>query len=453
MKRVIQWSIPVLISIVFSTSLYCQGRADFIPPLDIPLELSGNFGELRSDHFHSGLDFKTRGVTGHPVYAVESGYVSRINISPGGYGKAIYIAHPNGYTSVYGHLQSFNKVIDQYIKEIQYSRKSHAVNVYPKAQLIRVEKGEVIALSGNTGSSSGPHLHFEIRRSADQRPVNGLFFGFPIEDTIPPQIRQLAIYPADHLSMVQNARSPFVTRTVLKENGYVPEKNNPYHVYGKIGFGIEVYDFLNAAANRCGVYSIELLIDGERHFYSEMNEFAFSESRFINAHIDYTGKLESRGVIQRMFRLPFNELSIYKQMENSGYLDIRDTREHHVVVRVNDSYGNSSTLSFKIKGSGTPQGIKGREIPAGKRLPFNAKSRFTDQQIDISFPAWCFYDDVYFRYARTGGKEGLLSDIHHLHNESTPVHREFDLAIAVNGDVPEAQWGKLFLARMNGQAA
>ncbi|MCF8346358.1 MAG: M23 family metallopeptidase [Bacteroidales bacterium] len=444
-----RWVITALISIIVSTTLYGQGKAEFIPPLDIPLVLSGNFGELRSDHFHSGLDFKTRGVTGHPVYAVESGYVSRINISPGGYGKAVYIAHPNGYTTVYGHLQSFSEDIETYVKAAQYKRKKHSVNVFPEAQEIRVEKGEVIALSGNTGSSSGPHLHFEIRRTADQHPLNGLFFGFPIEDTIPPQIKQLAIYPADHLSMVQNARSPYRTKTVQEEKGYVPAKSNPYHVYGKIGFGIEVYDYLNAAGNRCGVYSIELLVDGKRHYYSEMDGFSFSESRFINAHIDYAGKIERAGVVQRMFRVPFNELSIYKQVENGGFLEITDSREHHIVVRVKDSHGNGSELSFRIRGAGAPQSIKERADPSGKILPYNAESSFVDQQIAISFPAWCFYDDVNFRYARTGGMDGLLSDIHHLHRETTPVHRSFDLAIAVNPDIPEAQRDKLFLARIS----
>ena len=183
-----------------SFTITAQQKAEFRSPLDIPLILSGNFGELRSNHFHSGLDFKTQGISGHEVYAIESGYVSRINIRPGGYGKALYIDHPNGYTSVYGHLSVFNEEIERYISNIQYQRKSHAVNIYLQPGELAVGKGEIVALSGNTGSSTGPHLHFEIRRTAGQIPMNGLFFGFPIEDNIPPKITKLAVYPVGEQS-------------------------------------------------------------------------------------------------------------------------------------------------------------------------------------------------------------------------------------------------------------
>ncbi len=435
----------ILITASFTST--AQQKSEFRSPMDIPLVLSGNFGELRSDHFHSGLDFKTQGVSGHNVYAIESGYVSRINIRPGGYGKALYIEHPNGYTSVYGHLSVFNEQIDRYIRAIQYQRKSHAVNVYLKQGELVVGKGEVVALSGNTGSSTGPHLHFEIRRTAGQIPLNGLFFGFPIKDNIPPEITKLAVYPVGEQSHVQNSSSPLFLTPVKGENGCTIDSEVPVRVNGKIGFGIEVFDYLDGAANRCGVYTIELTVDGKRYFYSEMNEFSFAESRFINAHIDYAYKYESRHSIQRLHKLPYNELSIYKQMENNGFIEISDTLVHEVRIEVTDSYGNASVLQFPIRGTGVQPIMKTKRKTSGKLLPYNAPGSFSGRNISLTFPEYCFYEDVPFRYTRTNGREGLLSDLFHLHHESTPVHKPFTIELEVR-NIPEKFHDKLCLVKI-----
>jgi murein DD-endopeptidase MepM/ murein hydrolase activator NlpD len=424
-----------------------QQKANFISPLDIPLLLSGNFGELRSNHFHSGLDFKTQGISGHNVYAVESGYVSRINIQPGGYGKALYIDHPNGFTTVYGHVSRFSPEIENYIKEIQYKRKSHTVNIYLKPGELIVSKGEVVALSGNTGSSSGPHLHFEIRRTAGQIPLNGLFYGFPISDNIPPKITKLAVYPAGESSHVQNSDAPKILIPDQGAQGYTISNGEPIRVYGKIGFGIEVFDYLNGAANRCGVYSIELLLDGKRCFYSEMNEFSFGESRFINAHIDYARKYQSRSSIQRLYKLPYNELSIYKQLENDGLIDILDTVTREIKIIVTDSYDNTSVLKFPVRGTGVQPLMKANKSFSGKILPYNAPSSFSDRNIKLSFPGYCFYEDVHFSYTRTNGKQGLLSDVFHLHDASTPVHKSFGIDISMS-ETPEKYHDQLCIVKI-----
>ena len=447
MKRII----TTIFLFFFVLHIFGQGKAEFLPPLDIPLVLSGNFGELRSNHFHSGLDFKTQGVTGHVVRAIDSGYVSRINIQPGGYGKAVYLAHPNGYTSVYGHLSSFSNKIDDYIRKEQYRRKTHAINIYPEPELIRVSRGEIIALSGNSGSSTGPHLHFEIRRTADQHPVNGLFFGFPVEDTIPPDITRLAIYPADHDSRVQHTYTPLITETVHKEGRYKPRKGNPYMVSGPVGIGVEVFDYLNGAPNRCGIYSLELFLDGNRIYYSEMNAFSFNESRFINAHIDYREKYENGRAIQQLFRKDYNPLSIYKQMKNDGIINLTDTLVHDLLVRATDSHGNVSKIGFQIRNSKPSHILKEKQKVAGRVLPFNAASNFTDRNIRLSFPAYCFYEDVPFRFARTGGKDGLLSDIFHIHDPSIPVHSKFKIAITPDEPIPASLQDKVCLAVLGKQ--
>ncbi len=440
----------LLLVIIISTvplHIVAQQKADFLSPLDIPLVLSGNFGELRSNHFHSGLDFKTQGATGHDVYAVESGHVSRINIRPGGYGKALYIDHPGGYTTVYGHLSTFNPRIEKYIKDIQYSRKSHTINLYLKPGDLAVGKGEVVALSGNTGSSSGPHLHFEIRRTAGQIPLNGLFFGFPIRDNIPPKITRLAVYPVGDISHVQNSKAPQIFIPDKGENGYTISDRGPIQAYGNIGFGIEVFDYLNDAKNRCGVYSIELLLDGNRCFYSEMNEFSFVESRFINAHIDYAQKYRSGSSIQRLYKLPYNELSIYKQMENNGLVEILDTVARELKIIVTDSYGNTSALKFHVRGTGVQPIMKTKNSFKGKTLPYNAPSGFSDRNLKLTFPEYCFYEDVPFSYIRTNGKKGLLSDVFHLHHESIPVHRSFEIDISVS-DTPEKYHDQLCIVKI-----
>jgi hypothetical protein len=412
-------------------ALTAQQKAAFISPMDIPLILSGNFGELRSGHFHSGLDFKTQGVSGHPVFAVESGFVSRINIQPGGYGKALYIDHPNGYTTVYGHLSVFNERIEKYIKGIQYQRRSHTVNVYLKPGELVVDQGEVVALSGNTGSSTGPHLHFEIRRTAGQIPLNALFFGLPIQDNIPPVITKLAIYPIGDQSHVMNSGAAYIATAEKSGNVYTLGSRAPVRLSGKIGFGIEVYDYLNGASNRCGVYSIGLKINGKRHFYSEMNEFSFAESRFINAHIDYAYKYENRASIQRLYKLPYNELSIYKQLENRGLIEINDTLVHDVEIEVTDSYGNTAMLKFPVRGTGVQPLIKKRDSFAGKILPYNGPASFADRNVKLDFPAYCFYEDVPFSYRRTGGSGEFITEIFHIHHESTPVHKHFGIEITL----------------------
>ncbi len=424
-----------------------QQKTAFIPPLDIPLILSGNFGELRSNHFHSGLDFKTRGVTGLPVYAVEKGYVSRIKIQTGGYGKALYINHPGGYTTVYGHLAVFNELIEEYVRDVQYRQRSHTINIYPEPGELSVEQGEIVALSGNTGSSSGPHLHFEIRRTTGQIPLNGLFFGLPVHDNIPPVISKLVIYPIDEKSHVLNAGKPAIITTEKDNNGYVTGKKQPVRLSGKIGFGIEVYDYLNGAGNKCGIYSIELKVDGNRYFYSEMDEFSFAESRFINAHIDYAYKYKSRSSVQRLFKLPFNELSIYKQFENDGIIEINDTLIHHVEIVVNDSYGNESMLHFLVRGTGNQPMIKKSNSLKGKVLPYNGPSGFSDRDLRLTFPAYCFYEDVTFSYLRSSGSGKYLSDIFHIHRESVPVHSFIGIEIALR-EIPEKYLDNLCIVKI-----
>lgn len=429
------WTIPLIV--------FGQQRVDFRPPMDIPLVLSGNFGELRSNHFHSGIDIKTQGVTGQSVFAIEQGYVSRIKVQTGGYGKALYLSHPGGYTSVYGHLEDYNERISKYVRDIQYKRQTHEVDLYLEPGEISVSRGEVIALSGNTGSSSGPHLHFEIRRTSDQVPLNGLLFDLPIADHIPPRIMQAAIYPVDGTATVDRSTVPLYLETKESNGKTRIVGHNPIAVSGPVGFGVEVYDYLDGASNRCGIFSLDLEIDGKQVFYSEMGEFSFAESRFINAHIDYARKFAANRKIQRLYKVPYNALSIYKYAAHDGVIVFSDTLVHEVSITASDSYGNSSTLQFQVKGTNINVAQAG-PAPDGNFLAYDQANTFSAPGIDLRFPAYCFYDDVYFRYASDAGPEDLYSDIFQLHDGSVPVHSAYEIFVTPDR-VPEGLADRLCL--------
>ena len=257
----------------------------FRSPMDIPIYLAGNFGELRTNHFHAGIDIKTQGVEGKKIYAAADGYVSRIKVQHGGYGKVVYIDHPNGYTTAYAHLKAFSTKIDSFAKKEQYKNQSFTFNWYPEPNQIPIKKGEVIALSGNTGRSGGPHLHYEIRETKSEHPLNVLLFGMQIKDNIKPIIRGIRIYPLDNQSTVNGQPKALYFKATNTPSGNT--LNVVPVVSKKIGFGIETLDKINGSGNRCGIYRIQLKIDGKIVFEQKMDKVPFNESRYLNAHTDY----------------------------------------------------------------------------------------------------------------------------------------------------------------------
>lgn len=434
-------TLSILLNLLF-ISAFAQPGNRYEAPMGIPLYLSGNFGELRNDHFHSGIDIKTLGTTGHEVYAIAEGYVSRIKVQAGGYGHALYIAHPDGNTSVYGHLSGYIDTITAYVRDQQYKLKSFEVDLYPKPGILPVERGQVIAWSGNSGSSSGPHLHFEIRKTAGQIPTDVLQYGFPVTDNIPPVISRIAVYPRSDKSTVGNGRD---TR-IIEVNGE-SKLEEPIDVRGDIGIGVEVYDYLNGAPNRCGIRTLELFVDEHLHFRSVMDAFAFSESRFINAHIDYSARQKKGYSIQRLYTLPYNALGIYQTAMHDGIVQIRDTAEHAIRVVATDTYGNVAQISFTLKGRVPNLNGAGNLTPPFRIFPYNASGGFTDRNVRLSFDAWSFYEDVAFDYARTEGTESLYSDIFHLGDPGIPVHRHMNLSIGPER-LPDRYLDKLCIVRI-----
>ena len=419
----------LLITQLFVIYAFGQKEPDFHPPLKIPMYLSGNFGEIRSDHFHSGIDIKTQGTVGHHVSAVEGGYVSRIKVQANGYGKSIYINHPNGYTSVYGHLDRYRDDIAKYVKKMQYSRRSHVVDLYLDPVTFPLKKGESIAYSGNTGSSSGPHLHFEIRNSANQHPTNVLFYNFKIRDETAPRFLSLHLYPIQEDALV-NGSTEKVSSSLVKDQGiYTVPWGTRLKATGTLGISVEVFDYLNGASNRCGIYTLEMYVDEILSYRHEMDEFAFSETRYINAHIDYQLRSTSGVKAHRLHRLPNNRLRIYDKAAGKHSLKADEQREYKVRIVATDVAGNSSELEFSIQGDTLSKADKSKKADFVKTMKYNQHNSFRNNQISLEIPANALYNDFDFSFSSTPAVNSSLTPFFHIASPEVPVHKAFTLSV------------------------
>jgi murein DD-endopeptidase MepM/ murein hydrolase activator NlpD len=433
--------------LLFSLSSFAQHPKDFFrSPLDIPLFLSGNFGEIRSNHFHSGLDIKTQSVEGKRVYAPADGYVSRIKIQAGGYGNALYVTHANGYTTVYGHLSAYNDSIAKYVKAEQYKKESFEIELFPDSNLFRYKKGDVIAYTGNTGSSGGPHLHFEIRDTKTESTFNPLFFGFEVKDKTPPAITSLAVYSFD-----ENARKGPKNRkvyTVTKTGGkYVVNGGNPLPASGITGFGLEVYDQLDGADNKNGAYSIELMKDSSRIYFHRIDEMPFHLSRFINSHIDYEEKKLNSNTIQKSFVEPGNQLKIYETKISAGKTLIEQSKKYTFRYSVKDVAGNTSILEFTVEGTKPLPPILPDSI-AAKTFYFDSINTFQATGMELQMPDFALYRDIDFMYSSKNKTKQTYSAIHSIHRNTEPLQRDYMLSIAPDS-VPEKLKDKLLIVSFN----
>ena len=319
----------------------------FSAPIDINLILSGSFAELRTNHFHSGLDIKTQGKEGFQTYASAAGYVSRIKISRYGYGKALYIKHPNGYTTVYAHLKKFSAAIEAYVKKRQYQKETFEIELFPKAGTLKVLDKQLIAYTGNTGGSGGPHLHFEIR-DPQERPINPLMFGFEVKDTTPPVIYGLFGYPISENSHVGGDTKRVEIRIVKQKDGSY--KSEPIIAYGEIGFGIISTDRQDLASNKNGVNNIQTSFNGQKSLEVNLNRFSFDETKHLNRYIDYEFLYNNKKRIQKLFIEKNNPLSVMNAFTNGGALKIENDTYSIYKVFVSDFKGNQSELNIPIRG-------------------------------------------------------------------------------------------------------
>lgn len=439
--------VSLVLSVFISNHLLAQQTysnntyplTDFRSPLDIePPALAGSFGELRSNHFHSGIDFRTNQRIGYPVYAPADGFISRLRVQNSGFGLALYINHPNGYTTVYGHLSRFNPKIAQIVKNIQYKKTSYEIDEFPSSDLIPVRKGEVIAYTGNTGSSGGPHLHFEIRDSKTEATINPQLLGISIPDNIPPTIHAMYVYRLNGKPF--NEFTPKQYFQVAGSSGnYKLNQVSTINLSGEVGFGIVVNDRHNGASGNNGAYSIELAVDGNTVYTSALERFTFDNSKAINSHIDYPTYVRTKQSIQKSFVDPGNPLQIYFNLVNSGRITFNDGKTHPVKYTITDARGNKSTLAFNVLAD-TKAVINTPELPVGTNFAYNKQNEFSQEDIKVILPKGTLYNDLNFIYKKTAKpQQNAFSSIHHIHNNLTPLHTGFELWIKADSTIIKHQ--------------
>ena len=436
MKKIIYF----FIFFFFSNNL--SFSQEYINPLDFRLLLSGTFGELRGNHFHAGIDFKTKGVEGQKIYAIADGYISRIKVSSYGYGKALYINHPNGQTSVYAHLKEFSEKIDTIVKKEHYKREKFEINIFPKANSINVKQGEVIALSGNSGSSQGAHLHFEIRDTKTEHPLDPLDFGFKVIDNISPILKELKVFDLDNHKLSKTYKIK-----KIKENYYV---GDTIYSNEKTGLGIYTYDQSNDAYNKNGVNAIKLFLDSNLIYHFELDKLDFSKNKYINAHIDYEEKVLSKRKFHKCYRLPHNPLKNYKTILNSGYINLDDNKVYHIKFEVFDSYKNKSELSFYLKKAKIDYKDTSEvtnEIV--RKFSWYNENNFSNNNFKISINKNYLYESIDFKYLEKDSLEGVYGKIHQCHYEIVPLHKS--AKISIRASVPRHLREKVYIAKIKGE--
>ena len=368
---------------------------DFHTPIDAPFDLSGTFGEFRS-RFHTGIDFKSRGVQGQKIFSIEDGYVSRIEVNNYGYGKVIYIDHLNGFTSVYAHLKNFSPELDEYIKSELYKAKKNSIKKFPKKNQLRISKGEVIGYSGNTGRSFGPHLHFEIRDTKSQDAINPLMFNYTYKDDERPIIRGLYLINEDN-SLI---RSLPIRKKVRKVNDSTYTVDD-FEYNGKVGIGLDIYDIqYKNLYNQNGVYKVELFIDSILKYSYKMDKIKFSENHYKKIMYDYISLVESNKKVLKIYSPRNSNLSFLKNNKFNGIINSDSFKNNSLHVRVSDWNGNSSSIKFKIKANdsiSSRQSYNGIEILTDQKYTLNKNSSIIE--IDKN----TFYNDLLMNVSYQSG--------------------------------------------------
>jgi murein DD-endopeptidase MepM/ murein hydrolase activator NlpD len=426
----------ILLIFLFSGVLLAQSKGKpeyeqgyFRYPLDIGSKLNANFGEMRPNHFHMGLDLFTLRKENLPIYAAAEGYISRVKIEAGGFGNAIYIAHPNGTSTLYAHMNDFYPALQQYVKKQQYIAESWAQDLPIPEGLFRVKKGDVIGMSGNTGGSQGPHVHFEIRETATDKCLNPLLWGFNIPDNVPPDIYKIAIY---NRSISVYEQTPILVTAVKSTTGSykatVPRLN-----FDKVLIALHATDRMTGAANNNGIFKATLSEGGKPLAGFRLDGISYDETRYLNAHIDYKTKMSGGSYIQFLTPLAGDRLTIYPFSKPGGFIELKDTASHAYRLEVIDPYGNTSQLLFSLQRTSAI-------APVGKQpnvmRPEELNVYETDD-MELYMPENVLYDSIYFKYSSVpGGLPLTFSKIHTIHTATVPLHTNFTLRLGPDKTVP-----------------
>jgi hypothetical protein len=427
--------IHYIILSLFSMGAMAQGdtipfypRDGFRPPLDVPIILAGSFGEPRPGHFHTGMDLQTLEKEGLPVYAMGDGYVSRIGVSPYGYGNALYITYPNGFTSVYGHLQGFSERITAAVRKEQYAKETFSLDITLKPYELNVKKGEVVAFSGNTGASGGPHVHFEIR-DLMERPINPLLFGFTMSDHIAPTINGLKVYPKDEKKYTADGyRVPLVAL-----NGSFSPKTGLQKVNAtSVALAVNTFDKMDNSTHTLGIYTIKTY-DGDSiiHEY-RVERISFDYSRNVIAQVDYPIFLkEGSRAFQKCFAEANNKMpSSYYHVRNNGVIDLSDEKVHNIKIEVRDYRGNLTTLRAQFQHDTKAVVFKPKKLNYNKVLSPYKDNTITEDGFTMSIPGKALLDSMFVNYTSTPSTvPSILSNIHKIGESQDQLLSYFNISI------------------------
>jgi murein DD-endopeptidase MepM/ murein hydrolase activator NlpD len=416
----------------------------FASPLSRQILLSGTFGELRSNHFHAGLDIKSKdGSTGEQILASAPGFISRINIQSGGYGNVLYIDHPNGYTTVYAHLDRFIPEVAAYVKSMQYTLKRFDVELYPRPDQFVFKKHQLIGYLGNTGSSSGPHLHFEIRKTSGQVPHNPLLFGIPVKDNRTPAIYALKVY---HVDSDLRKTKEFTYTPVSAGSGRYRINDTLTLQTHRVGFALKAFDQMDGASNQNGIYALGMSIDGQPQYRFELDAIPFSQTRYLNAHIDYAARQRGQGYYHHCFKLPGNALTIYNEQDGRGIVDLSYPQVHQIELTAGDYAGNTSSLTFFVRQDTLITETDDTGEYYG--IDYLRSGQINIADCAIAFEPHTFYQNMQVSYARdASARPKLYAPVHTLGPDDTPVHRYFDMTLLSSG-LPEHLRSKAFVAEV-----
>ena len=406
----------------------------FIYPVAATRALAANFGELRPNHYHMGLDCRTDHVQNKKILAAAEGYIAKVKIEPWGFGRAIYINHPNGLTTLYAHLNDFYPALENYIKQQQYKLKSWAVFLDIPANLFRVKQGDTIALSGNAGGSQGPHLHFEIRDTKTDKVLNPSLFGFPIPDDVAPDVFKLAVYDRC-VSTYEQTPKLFILKKV--NSVYVTKPSLIIATTDKVSFGIVASDRYTGSANKNGIYETVLYENDKPIVGFQLDSIGYDETRYLNAHIDYKYKSGGGSYIQHVSKLPGYNNSVYKIFNGDGVITIEDDSIHKMKIVVKDAHGNTSVVQFDIQRNTKITEAKVKDSATyfqPKAFHPGFINIFENATIRFYLPQNSLYDSMRFLYNETAGKTGYI--VYQLHNTSVPLNRYFPISIKASTPLP-----------------
>ena len=420
----------------------------FRNPLDIPIFLAGNFGECRPGHFHSGVDIKTLGKENQPVHAAADGYVSRIKMEKGGFGHGLYITHPDGYTTLYAHLNDFAPAIQKYLREQQYEKKHWDVDLQLPPAMFPVKKGQLIAYSGNTGASTAPHLHFEIRDNKTEHPLNPELFGLPIIDHTPPEPAEVAVY---NLPASIYEQSPVITALKKKGSVYGLQKSNDTLLTeaGILGIGINADDYMDGSDNTIAFLTAALYMDGVLQSEIRLDDIGYDVTRYVNAYADYKTKEQHGKWIQCFFKLPGNRLdNIYPFLnDHKGGIDATDRQTHEIKITITDDRNNTSKILFYIRPTLSPAHLAAAQ---GASFMANQPNKFSNENVLFSLDERQLYNDINFIF-ESEPDAAAYSSRYMLHYSYVPIHHYFDLQVNTNKPVPASLKSKIAMMYTDGK--